>query len=68
MSLPPQFFMTGAEAKRSFAQSFFAFFFLEKRRLGLGLSFLAAGDSQAQVIQLLVIRPAKPVLRGPQRL
>ena len=33
MSLLPREFFTGAEAKRSFAQSFFAYFFLEKSRL-----------------------------------
>ena len=34
MSFPRFLFVTGAEAKRSFAESFFAYFFLEKSRRG----------------------------------
>ena len=42
--------------------------FLSRKRLLFVRSLFPAGDGQAQVIQLLVVRPAKPVLRGPRDL
>ena len=42
--------------------------FLSRKRLLFVRSLFPAGDGQAQVIQMLVVRPAKPVLRGPRDL